>query len=545
MQGHVRHALGAAAVVAACLFPLAAGPSPVAQHHLFAFAALACSATLIGFQRINGWVAASAAGALLLLLLRSGTYLPPSATAAAFVALAGLCFHTGARLEREHDARDFLVGAIVLAALINAVEGLLQYFGLAGGLWPWVPESLARGVAFGAFAQTNLFASFLCCGLVCIAWLLHNRRLSPSMAWFFVVLLELGIAASASRVGLLCIGALAVAGYIWRHGQSPAVTRLLAGNALVYAGCWALLPWLAALHGFQGRGVGARLLGTGSDSRWALWQNSIDLAMVHPWAGWGWGEFGYAHYAVLHGRRFQPGEVVDNAHNLMLHLAVEFGLPMALVLAALLLYALVRGKPWASSTHGQQFAWGLLLVIGIHSLVEYPLWSPHNVFLAAVAAGYLVGAKGPPTRGSSIALGVSAVVLVFLSVAASLQYRKVQAAYETPMRAKQAKQLANEAAAGAWMFSGYVDFARLAMMVNSGAEPAAIRDLAERLLHFSAEPAVIEPLLSALWKMGERESFDFHARRYCQAFPARYAQWRAIRAPNRDDHNREPAGPCS
>jgi O-antigen ligase len=545
MQGHVRHALGAAAVAAACLFPFAQGPSPVAQTHLFAFGALAGATALMGFQRINGWAAALVAGALLLLLLRSGTYPGPSATAAAFVAFAALCFHTGIRLEKERHARDFLLWAIVLAALINAVEGLLQYFGLAGGLWPWVPESLARGVAFGAFAQTNLFAGFLCCGLVCIAWLLHDRRLSPSMAWFLVVLLELGIAASASRVGLLCIAALAAAGYIWRRGQSLAVTRLLAGNALIYAACWALLPWLAALHGFQGRSVGARLLGTGSDSRWALWQNSIDMMMVHPWAGWGWGEFGYAHYAVLHERRFVPGEVVDNAHNLVLHLAVELGLPLALLLVALVLYALVRGKPWASAARGQQFAWGLLLVVGIHSMVEYPLWSPHNVFLAALAAGHLAGAKGPPARGSSVALGMSAVVLVFLSVAASLQYRKVQAAYDTPMRAMQAKQLATEAAADAWMFSGYVDFARLALMVNSQAQPAAIRDLAERLLHFSAEPAVIEPLLGALWKMGEREKFDFHARRYCQAFPARHAQWRAARSPDRDGRHREPTGPCS
>ena len=545
MQGSVRQALGAAAAAAACIYPFAAGPSPTAQPHLFAFMALACSAALMGFQRVNGWLAACVAGALLLLVLRSGTYPAPSASAAAFVVLAGLCFHTGAKLQSERDANDFLVGAVVLAALINTVEGLLQYFGLAGGLWPWVPESLARGVAFGVFGQTNLFASFLCCGVVCTAWLLHNGRLSPSMAWLLVFLLELGIAASASRVGLLCVAVLAMAGIVWRCGQSPAVTRLLAGNAFVYAGCWALLPWLAALHGFQGREVGARLLGTGTDSRWALWQNSIDMLVAHPWAGWGWGEFGYGHYATLHERRFVPGELVDNAHNLVLHLAVELGVPMALSLAALLLYALVRSKPWVA-TRGQQFAWGLLLVIGIHSLVEYPLWSPHNVFLVAFAAGHLAPPKTPLARGSSIVLGVGALVLAFLGTAASLQYRKVQAVYETPARAVQARQLAIDAAADAWMFSGYVDFARLGMMVSAGAEPVAIRELAERLLHFSAEPAVIEPLLAALWKMGDKEMFDFHARRYCQAFPARHAQWRAARSPNRSGGgDSQPTGLCS
>lgn len=545
MQTSARQALGAAATVVACIFPFAAGPSPTAQPHLFALGALACSTALFGFHRINRLVVVLAACALAILLARSGTYPSISVAAAASVVLAVLSFHTGAKLGRERAASDFLVAAVVIAALINGIEGLLQYFGLAGGLWPWVPESLARGVAVGVFGQTNLFAGFLCCGLICTAWLLHNGRISPSMAWFFAALLALGIAASASRIGSVCIVALAVGGYVWRRDQSQAVTRLLMGNVLLYAGSSVLMPWLAQLHGFEARGVGTRLLGVGTDTRWALWQNSIDMLRVHPWAGWGWGEFAYAHYITPHQHRFEPGQLVGNAHNLVLHLAVELGLPIALLLASLMLFAVVRCKPWAAAKKGHQFAWGLLLVIGIHSLFEFPLWSPHNVFLAAFAAGFLAPAGSAPVQRDAVGLRLGAIVLVLLTVAAWVQYRKLIALAEVPPREIQARQRAMDAAADAWMFAGHVDFARFSAMVKSQADPADIRRVAERLLHFSAEPAVIEPLLSASWNLGERSAFDFHAERYCQAFPVQYARWRVARSPERDEaRHREPSTIC-
>ncbi|WP_258305060.1 O-antigen ligase family protein, partial [Escherichia coli] len=65
--------------------------------------------------------------------------------------------------------------------------------------------------------------------------------------------------------------------------------------------------------------------------RATLWSNVLELIAQRPWAGWGWGELDYAHYIhPFAGERFCV--LLDNAHNLPLHLAVELGLPAALLL---------------------------------------------------------------------------------------------------------------------------------------------------------------------------------------------------------------------
>ena len=80
-------------------------------------------------------------------------------------------------------------------------------------------------------------------------------------------------------------------------------------------------------------------------SRLLLWRNVIDLIARHPWAGWGWGELKFAHYSTLYaGPRFV--EILDNAHNLPLHLAVELGIPAALLVCGGFGWLVLAARPW-------------------------------------------------------------------------------------------------------------------------------------------------------------------------------------------------------
>jgi len=89
--------------------------------------------------------------------------------------------------------------------------------------------------------------------------------------------------------------------------------------------------------------------------------------------GWGWGELDYAHFITLYpGARFC--EILDNAHNLPLHLAVELGMPLTLAFFGAVVWWVMRARPWAETDASRQLAWVVLLLIGVHSLLEYPLW---------------------------------------------------------------------------------------------------------------------------------------------------------------------------
>ena len=170
--------------------------------------------------------------------------------------------------------------AWVLAAVISALIGLVQYFGLAPALSPWINQPQA-GEAYANLRQRNQFATLTSIGLAAlIGWLALREQpvkrqqqaqgwLMPWWAYLIAWLLALGNAASSSRTGLLQWGLMALlcAWWFWpgrRRLLVFAVQALLAYGLAVLA-----LPWLLALAtGLQSGGLFGRLVdSTGCSSR--------------------------------------------------------------------------------------------------------------------------------------------------------------------------------------------------------------------------------------------------------------------------------------
>src|SRR4029434_3454591 len=92
----------------------------------------------------------------------------------------------------------------------------------------------------------------------------------------------------------------------------------------------------------------------------------------------------------------RPTEFFDHSHNLILNLAAEMGLPLALVVLALLVYGLWRALQNAIAdgrTEGgegypvQRAAFVIVLLVAVHSMLEYPLWYSYFLFPTAFAFG--------------------------------------------------------------------------------------------------------------------------------------------------------------
>jgi hypothetical protein len=127
----------------------------------------------------------------------------------------------------------------------------------------------------------------------------------------------------------------------------------------------------------------------------------------------GWGEFNMAWtLSPFPGR---PTAFFDHTHNLVLQLAVEMGLPMALLVMALLLWALARAalNAWRATGdagRAQRCAVMMVLMIGWHSLLEYPLWYAYFLLPAAWALGFALRSSVPAaetgvTDGAAPAVG--------------------------------------------------------------------------------------------------------------------------------------------
>ena len=250
-------------------------------------------------------------------------------------------------------------GAWLVAALVSAGMGLLQYFGASDAFFPWI-SSTAPGEAYANLRQRNQFATLTNIGLAALLWwavrlnVPHDVRLHASRALqpadsaspldhpqspvpvrlaclSAAALLAAGNAASSSRTGLVQLLLLLALAGLWAQWRRPAVRPLLWAAALAYTLASASLPWLAGLDA-SSTGILARLNdgGPACASRLTLWGNVLHLIAQKPWLGWGWGELDYAHFTTLYaGPRFC--EILDNAHNLPLHLAVELGVPAALL----------------------------------------------------------------------------------------------------------------------------------------------------------------------------------------------------------------------
>lgn len=506
---------------------------------------LGLASFLIGMQAISIHSFTAWSLALLLMTCNAAShaqYLSTFLSGVVGLLLVGVAMHTGACIRLNPQRLPWLITGIVIAAFINALQGLLQWLGLADALWQWMIVPEQRGVAFGTFRQPNLYATFINVGVICVLWLVHLRRLTEAMAWVLVTLMVCGVAASGSRTGSLEIVALGLCGLWLARHQPAALTRLMLGAVLMFSVALWMLPTVAQWHGFGFITSAERAQASAQDGRWLIWRNAIELIALRPWTGWGWKELAYAHYITPLTPKFP--ELVDHAHNLPLQLAVEFGLPIALICCSVIVWGVVCGRPWlrVKSTLGcppesaqRVYAWLiLLLIVGLHSMLEFPLWYADFLFLTGWSLGYLL--PTPPreaARYTRWGFRTAKTALLALGVLLAItwqQFGGIMKMGKAPFNDRAAQRAALKYGADAELFRGTVDLATLRLTDVSPANAAFTRTLAERALHYSPEPIVIESLLQSLWYLGDNTALQKHAQLYCAKYPKSYTQWTRLYA---------------
>lgn len=431
------------------------------------------------------------------------------------------------------------VWAWALAAALSSALGLLQFLGLASDLAPWVNRP-DPGTVYANLRQRNQFATLCAMGLAALVWWDTRGRAELGGAagfWCGVAApwVGLGLGLSGSRTGLLellTLWALALMWWIATPLPRPRAREwgvLCLGTVGYVLAAYLLPQWLAG----GGLTVFDRLLEGDAQcaSRRTLWGNVWEMVMQKPWLGWGWDELAYAQFMTLMtGPRFC--DMLDNAHNLPLHFAVSFGLPLA-VAAVLLVLALVwRAAPWRVAELQVRLAWAVLGVIALHSLLEYPLWyGPFQLAVLLALLRLALPQANQPVLGSRRARwggGVLALAVLALCVVVVQSYARVSRLYgPVAVPAAAVYPFAELHDHDVFLFVDEVAFSRLTVPVNH-ANAEEQYTLAEDLLHYSPEPRVIERLLESAEFLGRGEALAFYKARYAQAFPERFIEWLAM-----------------
>jgi len=430
---------------------------------------------------------------------------------------------------QDVELRPAIAAGLLLAAAISAVLGLLQYLGAAGSLYPLVNAAHA-GEAYANLRQPNQFATLCSMGIAMAIW--GFPRIPRVAALALIALFAIASAASVSRTGVVQGFLLLALAAVWKDERRRDRVLLCLGGGTVYLlAAWTLPQVLEAMGEVPARTLWGRISGGEScSSRTVLWSNVVTLIAARPLVGWGWGELDFAHFMNLYsGARFC--EILDNAHNLPLHLAVELGLPAAIAVCAAALAWAWRRRPLLERDPFRQLAWVVLGLLLLHSLLEYPLWyGPFQIALGICIGWLLVRPEESTDRAGGL-VGRFAAAVLFLGVALlAWDYWRVSQVYlpaeeRRPAWARDPMEQAHRS----WVFANQARFAELTLASLSRDNAQWMYDLSKEMLHYSPEPPVIERLIESATITGRTDEAVMLLARYRAAFPNEYSIWREAR----------------
>lgn len=348
---------------------------------------------------------------------------PTAAITFAAVAVLGVAVSAvGVRLRRlglSHHVLDVITAALIFAATANVAAAILQSFG-----WQISGLEISRiqppNRLDGLIGQPNHLGTLCVMGIVALWWWSIRSPIGGMWCIPFAFLLALGVAGSASRIALVSLGATWIGVLIFsiRSGRGQLVKLGVAFIAVLFAFfVYGFLKPESVADAFRSDTVGVRL-GYLSVA-WELFKNN-------PFLGVGFENFAGQKFA-LDGVDLR-NLTTTHSHNLFTHLMAEWGV-LGLVSGAIFFVSWCVLARDALRLHSEEKALAalLVLVLWLHSSVEYPLWYIHwlvpYLFLVAVAGDRFFSV--PSDLLTKKLLVVLWVVTFFISITALVDYRRI------------------------------------------------------------------------------------------------------------------------
>lgn len=395
---------------------IAPAPSRTATRSVFPVLLLLCGALLLALAQLiplppGAWQALPGRTLFLEAAAASGQAQPwrpwsivPSATVNAAASLVVPFTTLALVISLNEEERARLPGAVLLLILASTLIGLLQFSG-AQLENPLINDSL--GEVGGTFANRNHLGLFLAFGcLLAPVWAFlggRQPRWRGPASIGLVLLFVLTILATGSRAGM-GLGVLGIViGLILTH---RAIRRTLARYPrwvfpAILAGILSAIGLLVGISVAVGRAVSinrALTIDPGEDMRSR--GLSTVLRMVQEYFPFGSGLGGFDPIFRMH----EPFALLkftyfNHAHNDLLEIVLDAGLPgMLLLLAALAWWLVTSVRVWRAGGNATltlpRLGSAMLLLVLLASCFDYPARTPLIMAIAVVAGVWLSDRQG-------------------------------------------------------------------------------------------------------------------------------------------------------
>lgn len=307
----------------------------------------------------------------------------------------GLVFHVVAGSLRERAPRRALIAAVFVSALVESIFAIVEYvagasgrFSLLGGaiVYPQPQATLQHPNALGPFLVICLF-------LLAGAGLAERGRVRAAL-WTASGVVAVGAIVPFSRGAWVALAAGVLA---WTAAQGRRARVLGVAAAMLALG--------AAVALLDPGPIGSRLASIGSGDfttlygfRLELAERAADLVARHPITGAG----SFHETGVYAGRP----TLATHPHDLLLGVAVFFGIPAALAFTGLLLAA---GRSALETARSRLVALraeaagatAALVAFVVDGLFEYPFWNRSLTVLTVLVLAY-ASALGRASRAARL-----------------------------------------------------------------------------------------------------------------------------------------------
>lgn len=297
--------------------------------------------------------------------------------------------------------------ALCIGSLLAALLSLVQ---------PWLLIGFPARLG-GSLGQANHFTSYIWLGLASLLYLHVTAVLSCRVFWLAAALLTLTAVLVGQRSSFL-YAAVLIGVAFWQARNTSSAARpdprpLALGIGLMFVFLQPfsmLLPsWVdggaqppPALRAFQ--------QASGPSIRLQLWRVGWAGITAQPLLGNGVGS--YPSQALIRAETIPAAEnpgPAESAHNLLIDLSVEFGVPVALLVLIAAGGWLWHVQKTAVTAEGT-WAIAIFLILCLHGLIEYPLWYSYFFGLLAVVAGAFGPVRQVGQRLAPVALTLGLVL---------------------------------------------------------------------------------------------------------------------------------------